>query len=185
MRSIKYNWRITKYNPEYRNNHDQFMKEDWTSFSDIGKPFNGEILTFNDYIKIESKYVNTVSFFISYLEIPYLKVTHLEKYIHNELELEHKHYQFPYFKHTSDQETFITTIKDETIVDEKQTRQLCRYILRDHLWCKLEYNDLFFVHFGFDFYMYIGCNIDCTPLIKEILTDTSLYIENCISPYID
>jgi hypothetical protein len=32
---------------------------------------------------------------------------------------------------------------------------LARLILREKLWCKLESKDMF-VHFGYDYYMYIG-----------------------------
>ena len=47
-----YSWRIAKYNPKYRNNKGAFVKNEWTSFSDIDKIFNGKKLTLENYIKI-------------------------------------------------------------------------------------------------------------------------------------
>jgi len=44
---IKYQWRITKYNPNLRNNEGHYTKElEWTSSSDIGKNIYGDTFTF-------------------------------------------------------------------------------------------------------------------------------------------
>jgi len=33
---------------------------------------------------------------------------------------------------------------------------VCRLVLREILWCKLESPNGFYIHFGYDYYMYFG-----------------------------
>jgi hypothetical protein len=42
--------------------------------------------------------------------------------------------------------------------------------------------DKFFVHFGWDYYMYIGSSVNCPSLIK-IAKDNGLFVEEVRSPY--
>ncbi|WCK55874.1 hypothetical protein PP175_08100 [Aneurinibacillus sp. Ricciae_BoGa-3] len=114
MFSIKYQWRITKYNPEYRNDTGIYKKEEWTSFYDIG-----DLIGDFDEISVEN------------------------------------------------------------------TPLLSRLILREHLWCKLEYESEFFVHFGYDYYMYVGSSIQCKDTIKKITKEFNLFVEHFNSPHLD
>ncbi len=34
---MKFMWRVTKYNPTFRDENGTYIKDEWTSFSDIGK----------------------------------------------------------------------------------------------------------------------------------------------------
>lgn len=52
-----YGWRIIKYNPAFRDERGAYLKDEWTSVSDVGKSFDGEVLTFEEYYKIENAYV--------------------------------------------------------------------------------------------------------------------------------
>ena len=55
----KYGWRITKYNPAFRNEKGAYLKNEWISISDVGKSFDGKILTLPEYQKAEDAYVAT------------------------------------------------------------------------------------------------------------------------------
>ena len=50
-------YRITKYNPANRIN-GAYMSDEWTSISDIGKVFNGIILSQDTYLKTEKAYID-------------------------------------------------------------------------------------------------------------------------------
>ena len=52
-------WRITKYNPAFRDERGVYLKDEWTSVSDVGKSFDGVVLTFKEYREIEDNYVST------------------------------------------------------------------------------------------------------------------------------
>ena len=47
-----YKYRITKYNPQYRDDKDIFMKNEWTSYTDIGKIYNEHIFLKEEYLSI-------------------------------------------------------------------------------------------------------------------------------------
>lgn len=53
-------YRLSKYNPQNRSCDDKYNVETWTSISDIGKKFNGDILTLEQYLKIEEQYVTVI-----------------------------------------------------------------------------------------------------------------------------
>ena len=40
-----FSWRITKYNPAFRNSVGAYLKNDWIAVCDIGKTFDIKILT--------------------------------------------------------------------------------------------------------------------------------------------
>jgi hypothetical protein len=48
-----YNWRITKYNPAYRDNAGCYLKDEWTSISDIGNIYDREVITYETSKKVE------------------------------------------------------------------------------------------------------------------------------------
>ena len=49
-------WQITKYDPKNRDEHNRYLKDEWTEYGDIGNLFDGKKLTFAEYFNIESKY---------------------------------------------------------------------------------------------------------------------------------
>ena len=59
----------------------------------------------------------------------------------------------------------------------------CKLILQEKLWAKLKYNRKMFVHFGWDFYMYIGSISYCPYVIKEI-EKSGLFVEEFKFPCI-
>lgn len=37
---------VMKYNPKYRDSYGSYLKDEWTSYSDISELFDGVVLTF-------------------------------------------------------------------------------------------------------------------------------------------
>ena len=74
-----YCYRITKYNPKFRDHTGAYKKDDWISFSDIGKSFENKILSAEDYYNVEEAYIEAISFFMNFLGIDYLRISALEK----------------------------------------------------------------------------------------------------------
>ena len=54
-------------------------------------------------------------------------------------------------------------------------------VLREELWCRLE-GDRGFVHFGFDYYMYVGVASAC-PEAQRLAAQLGLFVEEMRSPY--
>ena len=170
-------WRITKYNPKYRNNNDEYQKDEWTSCHDIGKSYEGKEFTVNDYIAIESAYVNAVLSFMNSTNSTTLTVRYLEK--HND---SIKISEAPLI-YTEDMIKLFERLHEGCVLEISDIKHLCRLVLREQMWCKLENDNTMFIHFGYDYYMYIGCLLKCEGIIVDLFERTGLFIEKFESPY--
>ncbi|MBP1999098.1 hypothetical protein J2Z69_000117 [Paenibacillus shirakamiensis] len=168
-----YCWRITKYDPVFRDNEGRFKKEEWTSFSDIGRFYEGSQFTITDYLSIESKYINAVTSLMEYMNLFSLKITNVEKYNDSA-----SHNQYISRSMTE----LLATIKNGDHIDITNVPDLCKLILRNHLWGKLSMSSMF-VHFGYDYYMYIGLQKECPLKLNEI-RKAGLFVEPFASPYL-
>lgn len=52
-----YKYRISKYNPQYRNEEGCYTKNEWTSYSDIGTIYEGRKFTKEEYLYVEKNIV--------------------------------------------------------------------------------------------------------------------------------
>lgn len=148
-------YRITKYNPANRVN-GVYMKDEWTSFSDIGKVFGGTKLSQDVYLKTEQAYIDCCVALIKKAQISNLSIEQAEYYAEN--------VHFP-----------------SSISNEKDIRQVITACLREQCWLKLIAKD-FFIHFGHDYYMYIGSLLPVES-VAEIISQHGLYSEQHASPY--
>ncbi len=80
----KYNKRkdyvIIKYDPKFRNENGGYLKDEWTAISDIGEEFDSIVFTYEEYIKIENKYVEAVFLTMEYLNSKRIKISHIYKF---------------------------------------------------------------------------------------------------------
>ncbi|WP_104371362.1 hypothetical protein [Desulfocucumis palustris] len=170
------NWRITKYNPSFRDYNGVYNLNEWTSFGDVGKSFDGKILTIDEYLSIENAYINAVLAFMEDLKITSLKVRGVEKY-DEYLRLNKTSIEYP-----NDMVNLFSKVCDNCTIEMDKVENLCRLVLREHMWCKLENGSLIFVHFGHDYYMYIGSTRKCNNAIEKI-KKSGLFVEEYKSPY--
>ena len=148
-------YRITKYNPTNRS-EGIYMANEWTSFSDIGKVFGGTQLSEDVYLKTEQAYINCCMELIAKAQISTLSVEQAEYYAEGVL--------FP-----------------ASISEDEEIRQVIKACLREQCWMKLVAEG-FFVHFGYDYYMYIGSTLVAED-VEKIAAHNGLYCEQCQSPY--
>lgn len=156
---MMYMWRITKYNPEFRNSNGVFIKDDWSSYSDIGKMYQGKMFTTEVYQKYENMYVDAIITLMRGSKLSNLRLVDLEIYEE------------------------INKIDSSLILDEAQIKELVPEVLKERAWCKLEHANLFFVHFGYDYNMYIGSSCSCKEELRSI-QESGLYVEEFESPYL-
>ncbi|QSX06726.1 hypothetical protein JYG23_04550 [Sedimentibacter sp. zth1] len=57
---MNYMWRITKYNPQYRDSYGAYLKDEWTSLSDVGKQYDGKVFTKDEYLEYERLYIESI-----------------------------------------------------------------------------------------------------------------------------
>ena len=155
-----YQYRLTKYNPLYRLN-DVYCEDEWTSFFDVGKEYNGKIFTMDEYLKVENAYLKSIKLTLNKLNISMLEVTNMEKYSESAPNISNH--------------TILSSVDDILNVAKECLRESC--------WCKLV-GERFFIHFGYDYYMYIGCCIDESTMC-EFASKNGLFSELIeVSPYL-
>ncbi len=150
-------YRVTKYNPAYRDKSGAYLHDEWTDISDIGKTFSGSVLTEEEYRRVEGNYIKVCLAVWQEAGRPDISVRNLEKYCDS--------IDIP-----------------ECISVNEQLEFVIRKILDTDIWAKLECEELFF-HFGYDFYMYIGADISKGSL-EKLAHSYSLFVEELKSPYL-
>jgi hypothetical protein len=167
-------WRVTRYDPRLRNRQGQFRHDTWSAASDIGQVFEGRVLTTEDYLTVEDAYVDAVVSFLRESGLAALSVVSLEISEDNWADRDPLHGLGiePGF-----------SIATGQVLSKKRLTDACRLTLREAIWCRLEEPGQFFVHFGYDYYMYIGSLHECPMSIAEAASN-GLFIEHMSSPYL-
>ena len=82
-----------------------------------------------------------------------------------------KHFEYLYKKQNND------------FVNHEEISEYVRLILRNIIWCKLKALPKMELHFGHDYYMYIGSSKPCENS-RFMIENNGLFIESFKSPYI-
>ena len=160
-----YSWRVTKYNPLHRDDNGSYkIKDEWTSYSDIGSKVSEE-----EYLETEDKYINAVLSFMNEMNIDKLYLKDLE--LHSDGVVE------------QNASSFMLTMWLGKGVSKREIKELIKLTLRESIWCSLSYKKQFSVHFGYDYYMYIGAANDCPKASKKVIT-SGLFLEEFSLKYI-
>ena len=149
---------ITKFNPINRVD-GIYTIDEWTSFSDIGKEYQGKILTREDYLKTENAYLSVISYAIGQSNIK-CRIAEYEALWKNN-----------------------TNWYNGKMLSGSEALSFSRDCLRELCWGKL-FGKHFFIHFGYDYYLYISSRLDCR-LLENKVKDSGLFIEKKQSPYLN
>lgn len=159
-------YRVTKYNPAFRDEQGRYLRDEWTDFSDIGCTFSGRVLTAEQYYEVERHYIEVC---ISAWEKQGCPQIFLKDIENNSL---------PFW---IPQRIRGALWFPKVIKDEKHLSEIIKRILENRLWARLE-GEQFFIHFGWDYYMYIGTLLK-PNLMSELASEYDLYCEEMISPH--
>lgn len=159
---MRYKYRITKYNPTYRNEEGVFQCDDWTSISDIGRTYNGKVFSKPDYEAVEEAYLFSIESMLTEASIQTLTLKSSEN---------HRDFKLPEF------------VVNNASLSINQCVDFARLCLREKVWGILSMPRLAYVHFGYDYYMYIGVPVACKRSILAI-SEKGLYVEAFRSPYL-
>lgn len=157
---IRYRYRVTKYNPIFRNDSGAYTKDDWTSYSDIGKSFDNNVLTIEHYLEVESLYIKAISFFCECLKIDIFSVNDFESYYEDE----------EYETFSVEQKELLNNIDKTKELEVKNINLFIPLILRGFIYVRLDSkeNNDYYVEFGYDYYMYFGCPTEIFGLAEKI-----------------
>lgn len=73
-----YWWRVTKYDPRYRDKSGRYLRDEWVGAAQIGKEFVDGALTKEEYIRVEDLYAAAVARFWTASGEPPLQIQALE-----------------------------------------------------------------------------------------------------------
>lgn len=167
-------WRVTKYNPDLRDENGYYtLQEEWTCPSEIGKVFEGRVFTLEDYLYAEAAYINAIVHFMFDSGINTLRILQLIK-----LDISYSDKSSILYENDFDQ----IKLEEDLIVSEKEIRTIAKMVLRNFIGCSFYSKERFFVHFGWDYYMYIGSYEECLSAIKNAENE-GLFVEDFKSPY--
>ena len=166
-----YYYRISKYNPKLRNNSGQYMLEDWTSYSDIGKVFLGIELKFDTYEQVENSYIDFILSVMKETNTKFLEIEELEKYDDTA----------DIFKLNPKYDQLFQELDNNRLIGVNEVLTLLRLQLRDYIWTKL-ISEALTIHFGYDYYMYIISKKKLNEFCNESLKKTIYVEENYKSP---
>lgn len=169
-------YRITKYNPQYRNEKGWYMKEEWTSYCDIGKEYDGIKFTKDVYLLMECKYIKTILYIMKKEKVKSMTLKAFEKY--GSLKKQKKFLKEYDLAFSESEEKLFRSIKNGIKIDIEELDKIIKLILRECFWgilydsktkCKIE--------FGYDYYTYVTCHKIEQRVIEEF-EGKGMYIED-------
>lgn len=160
-------YRITKYNPIYRDSTGAYMKDEWISFGQIGDSFNGKIFSLEEYIDVENKYIESIFFILDYFKTKKLKVITPE---YNNRNIDNSGYNIDLIK--------LYKLKPKCLDTETKIKNYIRLILRGDLWASLKLKSKkAYIEFGYDYYMYVKTTTKLPNELIKYIENLGLFIE--------
>ena len=152
-------YRITKYNPRFRDREGRYRRSEWTAISDIGKVFNGTRLSKEEYLQIERAHIDFYKKIVKEAGIRWLKVVSSER-----------------------MKGRVAKAAKKRNVQPRRIEFLVKGCLRERFWCKLE-GENFYIHFGYDYYTYLKCDLS-PEIVCACAAENELFCDvGFISPY--
>lgn len=167
-----YCYRMTKYDPKYRNSEGNYTKDEWTAISDVGKVYNNKKFTLSDYLLIEEKYCEAVKSMMDEVSVDTLKIEELEK----------NYYTSSNEKNSNELKKMYDLLEEGKTIKNCDVALVVKLNLREIIWAKLVSKN-FEVHFGYDYYMFICSSNVSNESIAQI-TENGLFVEKMRSPYL-
>lgn len=161
-------YRITKYNPKFRDKNDVYTRNEWTSVSDINNIFDDGLLTQSKYLRVEKNYIEAIRLILEELESTYLKVVGIEK--HSDI-IE----KTDNLIYTKEDELIFQMSEEGAILFVNDGLKLFKLILREKIWCYLVNKEII-IKIGYDYCLNVTLsgNLKCFSIIEN---DLGLYIE--------
>ncbi len=168
-RSWQYSaYSITKYNPIYRDNKHAYVKDEWTSITDIGKIYDGKPFTIQEYLDVEAKYIEAIKIIMGLNNCNTLYIRKLKK-----------HKDISYFNQETSKQLFsyYESLKNGLFITAQSLPFIMKIILRNLSWCELvNIEKKLYVRFGYDYYMFVNTKVSFEKIKKKI-EEIGLYVE--------
>lgn len=169
-------YRITKYDPAYRNAQGAYPRDEWTSCTDIGKAFAGQKLTAEAYLAVETAYLEAIRLVAEANDCTAFRVRQLEQ-LYSTWEVSRKMKRLGLVLTEQDMELYRSVDLQQTY-DVQTACLLSGLILRELLWAALyDAEGRLSFTFGYDYYLYADCPQLPVDVIGRI-ERSGLFVEN-------
>jgi hypothetical protein len=145
-------YRLTKYDPKLRDERGAYIGDDWTMCSQIGESFGGVRLTLPRYLDVEAQHLVAVASFIEESGTTSLTAQGVE-----------------------DGDGTFRVVEGQQLAAIEAVEAV-RQVLRDEGWCRLVDGDRFYIHVGWDYYLYIGSQLSC-EVSAELAEQRGLFVD--------
>lgn len=171
-------YQVTKYDPKNRDESGVYLhKDEWIYAGQLGETFKGKVFTVKEYLTAEARYIRAAKRFFRASGLSHLRATNVNMddddpfsgYLEGHVIL-----------HEEDLKGL--TLCEDQKISMRDLESVVKLNLREFGGCRLQVEGKFFIHFGWDFYMYIGTTVDSQKEIEETECD-GLFVETCPSPY--
>jgi len=162
---VRYKYRVTKYNPEFRDANGHYLRSEWTEHADIGEVFGGVRLEDEEYLRVEALYLAATRYFLEEARIPGLVLKDLQVWF-EDLEAEG-----------------LGFLKNGATLSVEQCLAFQRALLRHEAFGALSIPGRAYLHVGFDFYVYIGLPVPCLSAVQAV-ERSGLFVEPFRSPHL-
>lgn len=146
---------ISKYDIKYRNELGVYLRDDWTSISDVGKVCEGELVTMEEYERVEKNYLDALWDIIQTIGVSHFQIEGLRPWVDKDL------LDFP--------------LVNGTIINREQCIALAKQILREKIWGHMTSEKLS-IYFSYDYYVHISFEGDLDA-VKAIIKKYNLFWE--------
>jgi hypothetical protein len=154
-----YELRLSRYEPGAL----QSPTSTWTSISDVGRVFDDGQLSEGEYMRVEGLYLGALESLLDDAGRPDLTVSDLQL--------------------TPAATVRARAVQEGQRVGMRDALEICRLGLREEISCRLDDDQRFYIHVGFDYYVYVGCERLSPDVIAQI-EDSGLFLERGVpSPY--
>jgi len=167
---VMHHFRITKYDPQFRDEQGGYLRDEWIGASQIGEAFVDGVLTESEYRRVEGLYASAACLLWMESGQPPLQIQGLET---------SAPFGLPPQLDTLYDVGFAgwRPVNGEFIPGAQLLEAVVRWCLRSFGWCQLVAPG-FYVNFGYDFYMYVGTT-DSVDSARRAITSSGLFVELC------
>lgn len=160
---------ISKYHPELYDDTGCYRRNEWTSVGDIGKTFYNGVLSIDEYMKVEQRYIDVAMTLARLSGCTYLII--------NGLEGKDSIMDLVNSKPNNKQLLKIAQkIKQGLRIHISDCADYLRLCIREWCWAVLvNHSHDFSIDFGYDFYMHIHTDLP-EPQVEEIVSANNLYL---------
>ncbi|MCQ2185671.1 MAG: hypothetical protein MJY92_02975 [Bacteroidales bacterium] len=162
---------LIKYNPDFYDEQGRYMADEWDSYFDIGKRFNGQILSAEKYRAVEESFVSAIKDLLVASGCRYVTICLIEDHFTG------TGHKGKLAKECQELYSQISQYKEGKRISVNEIDAVIKLCLREQYWCALV-NEKKHMHvdFGYDYYVHILSRL--SDVVKhEIAKKHGLFIK--------